>query len=134
MALVALHGRAGSESPPPPAPSESPLSPLFRSVLVQDHLNAPGGSTGFQVVWGHAASRDLVSWARLPVALWNDRPFDRVNIYTGSATIGVPGLGNVIVYTVRWCVVPRVGGGGDQHPHVWNDPRTEPGPATSRHG
>jgi sucrose-6-phosphate hydrolase SacC (GH32 family) len=81
-------------------------------------------------VWGHAASRDLVSWARLPVALWNDRPFDRVNVYTGSATIGVPGLGNVIVYTVRWCVVPRVAGGAT-NTHMCGVTR-EPNPVRSR--
>ena len=36
---------------------------------------------------GHAVSRDLVKWAHLPVALWNDQPYDSVAIYTGSATV-----------------------------------------------
>jgi sucrose-6-phosphate hydrolase SacC (GH32 family) len=36
---------------------------------------------------GHAVSRDLRKWAHLPVALWNDQPFDSVAIYTGSATV-----------------------------------------------
>ena len=38
-------------------------------------------------MWGHAASRDLAHWARLPVALWNDRPYDARAVYTGSATV-----------------------------------------------
>ena len=39
-----------------------------------------------------AVSADLVTWAHLPVAVWNDQPYDNVAIYTGSATIvnGVP--------------------------------------------
>ena len=34
----------------------------------------------------------MVHWAHLPVAVWNDQPYDSVAIYTGSATIvdGVP--------------------------------------------
>ena len=35
----------------------------------EDHLAIPGG----QYVRGHAVSRDLVHWARMPVSLWNDR-------------------------------------------------------------
>jgi hypothetical protein len=36
---------------------------------------------------GHAVSRDMVKWAHLPTALWNDQPYDSVAIYTGSATV-----------------------------------------------
>lgn len=32
-------------------------------------------------------SHNLVHWSHLPVALWNDQPFDSVAVYTGSATI-----------------------------------------------
>ena len=41
---------------------------------------------------GHAVSSDLVHWAHLPVAVWNDQDYDSVAIYTGSATLvdGVP--------------------------------------------
>ena len=55
---------------------------------------------------GHVASRDLVHWTRLPVALANDSWWDRVAIWTGSATIvsGVPWL----VYPGH--CVPGVGG------------------------
>ena len=30
---------------------------------------------------------DLVKWAQLPVALWNDHAYDSNAIYTGSATV-----------------------------------------------
>eukprot|EP01013_Petalomonas_cantuscygni_P000695 TRINITY_DN10701_c0_g1_i1.p1 TRINITY_DN10701_c0_g1~~TRINITY_DN10701_c0_g1_i1.p1 ORF type:complete len:551 (-),score=59.77 TRINITY_DN10701_c0_g1_i1:481-2133(-) len=43
-------------------------------------------------VWGHAASSDFLHWTYLPVALWNDQPYDAVAVYSGSVTIvnGVP--------------------------------------------
>ena len=42
--------------------------------------------------WGHVVSRDLIHWAHLPVAIWNDQPYDNEAIFTGSANIinGVP--------------------------------------------
>jgi sucrose-6-phosphate hydrolase SacC (GH32 family) len=45
-------------------------------------------------IWGHCASRDLISWAHLPVPMWNDRWYDDVALFSGSATIvdGVPTL------------------------------------------
>lgn len=50
----------------------------------QDHISiAPGRGPD----WGHAISSDLVTWAHLPVAIWNDQPYDSVAIYTGSATL-----------------------------------------------
>ena len=49
----------------------------------EDHLAKPGG----QYVRGHAVSRDLTHWARMPVSLWNDRPYDDYAIFTGSATV-----------------------------------------------
>ena len=63
-------------------------------LFFQDHLAEPPGGGP---VYGHACSRDLVHWARLPVAIWNDAPYDRQAIYSGSATI-VDGLGIVQVY------------------------------------
>ena len=58
----------------------------------QEHLAEPQGGDGQGPDIGHAASTDLVHWARLPVAVWNDRDYDSVAIYTGSATTvnGVP--------------------------------------------
>ena len=40
-------------------------------------------------------SRDLVKWARMPVAIWNDKPYDRNSIYSGSATV-VDGIPHII--------------------------------------
>jgi beta-fructofuranosidase len=54
-------------------------------LFYQNHVAEPMGPNG--VTWAHVVSRDLVHWARLPVALWNDKPYDRVAIYTGSATM-----------------------------------------------
>ena len=47
----------------------------------------PRGSLVQGPLQGHAVSRDLVHWSHLPVALWNDQPFDSVAVYTGSATV-----------------------------------------------
>jgi sucrose-6-phosphate hydrolase SacC (GH32 family) len=53
----------------------------------QDHLAEVQGGNGMGPVIGHAVSADMVFWAHLPVAVWNDQPYDNVAIYTGSATI-----------------------------------------------
>lgn len=47
---------------------------------------------GYGPDYGHAASRDLIHWTHLPVAIWNDKSYDNEAIYTGSANIvnGVP--------------------------------------------
>ncbi len=58
----------------------------------QDHLAEPQDGQGQGPVIGHTVSKDMVHWAHLPVAVWNDMDYDSVAIYTGSATIvnGVP--------------------------------------------
>jgi sucrose-6-phosphate hydrolase SacC (GH32 family) len=53
----------------------------------QAHLEEPQGGVGQGPTIGHAVSADAVRWAHLPVALWNDQPYDNVAVYTGSATI-----------------------------------------------
>ena len=46
------------------------------------------GPTATGVVWGHAASRNLSHWTRLPVAVWNGpAAYDSHAIFTGSVTI-----------------------------------------------
>ena len=59
-------------------------------------------------VIGHAASRDMVRWTRLPVAITNTTWYDSVSIWTGSATVvnGTPYL------TYPGHCVPNVGGCG----------------------
>ena len=54
--------------------------------MYQDHLIIPRpGAFGPDI--GHVISRDLVHWARLPVSIWNDKPYDENAIWTGSTTI-----------------------------------------------
>ena len=52
--------------------------------MYQDHVCTPpcNGPT-----IGHVVSRDFVHWASLPTSLWNDKPYDRDAIYTGSASV-----------------------------------------------
>ena len=52
----------------------------------------PAVPTGGGPIWGHAASRDMVRWTHLPIPMWNDRWYDDVALFSGSATIvdGVP--------------------------------------------
>jgi len=53
-------------------------------LMYQDHVcEAPGGGPDI----GHVVSRDFVHWAHLPVSVWNDKPYDEVAIFTGSATV-----------------------------------------------
>ena len=54
-------------------------------LMYQDHLIIPSpGAFGPDI--GHVISRDLVHWARLPVSIWNDEPYDENGIWTGSTT------------------------------------------------
>ena len=56
----------------------------------QDHLAEPspvGLKAGAGPDWGHWVSRDFLHWARLPVAIWNDKWYDNAAIFTGSTTI-----------------------------------------------
>ena len=55
-------------------------------------------------VWGHAVSKDGQRWARMPVALWPDQPYDNTNIFSGSATI-VNGKVK-LVYPGLWAAGP----------------------------
>lgn len=75
----------------PNFPLYDPLHQLYHHFW-QSHLAEPQQGAGQGPVIGHAVSSDLVHWAHLPVAVWNDQAYDNVAIYTGSATIvdGVP--------------------------------------------
>ena len=70
---------------------------LFYQLHVWEDVNRSDcASGGPGPVWGHAYSRDMVTWVPLPPALWNDQWYDRCAVYTGSATILAGGL--VIMY------------------------------------
>ena len=70
---------------------------FWQAHLAQpDPVKKPGAGPAVGPVYGHAVSHDLATWARLPVALWNDEYYDSKALYTGSTTMvdGSP----VIVY------------------------------------
>ena len=57
-------------------------------LFYQKHCATPvPGETIKGIVYGHVVSRNLVQWAHMPVAIWNDQDYDRYAIYSGSATI-----------------------------------------------
>ena len=61
---------------------------LFYQLHVWEDVNKSDCTSGGPgPVWGHAYSRDMVTWEPLPPALWNDQWYDRCAVYTGSATI-----------------------------------------------
>ena len=70
------------------APFFDPLHSLYH-LFYEDHLAEP---TGRGPVYGHVVSADLAHWARQPVAIWNDQPYDSSAIFTGSASLvnGIP--------------------------------------------
>lgn len=58
----------------------------------------PDSAVWGNITWGHSASRDLINWIHLPVALRPDRWYDENGAWTGSATI-LPTGDLVILYT-----------------------------------
>jgi sucrose-6-phosphate hydrolase SacC (GH32 family) len=67
----------------PNGPVYDPKHKIYH-LFYQDHMSERGGGG---VVWGHVASKDLVHWCHLPVAIWNDQPYDNDAIYSGSANV-----------------------------------------------
>jgi len=91
----------------PNGPFYDPVHKVYHNFY-QDHLaeaNPVGMKAGAGPDWGHWVSRDFLHWARLPVAIWNDKWFDNAAIFTGSTTIvdGKP----VIVYPGRCTGGPK---------------------------
>ena len=79
----------------PNAPFFDPMHGIYH-LFYQKHCAAPVPGEAIKgIVYGHVVSRDLVMWAHLPVAIWNDQPYDSYAIYSGSATI-VNGTPHVI--------------------------------------
>eukprot|EP00948_MAST-09A_sp_MAST-9A-sp1_P001800 g1800.t1 len=67
----------------PNGPVFDPVHSMYH-LFYQDHLAM---DPGHGPIYGHAVSRDLIHWAHLPVAIWNDQPYDNEAIFTGSATV-----------------------------------------------
>ncbi|KAF7090155.1 hypothetical protein CFC21_092959 [Triticum aestivum] len=60
--------------------------------------NPDGAIWGNKIAWGHAASRDLLRWRHLPVAMSPDEWYDINGVWSGSATI-LPDGRIVMLYT-----------------------------------
>ncbi|CAK9159102.1 unnamed protein product [Ilex paraguariensis] len=58
----------------------------------------PKSAVWGNITWGHAVSRDLISWSHVPLAMVPDRWFDSNGVWTGSATI-LPNGQIFILYT-----------------------------------
>mmetsp|Transcript_4924 Transcript_4924/g.16476 ORF Transcript_4924/g.16476 Transcript_4924/m.16476 type:complete len:548 (+) Transcript_4924:27-1670(+) len=93
--LMDQHGCAEND---PNGPVFDPVHGVFHHFY-QIHLAAP---PGHGPDYGHFVSKDFVSWAAMPVAIWNGldasawppraTPYDNQAIYTGSAAV-VEGAG-----------------------------------------
>ncbi|KAK8948069.1 Acid beta-fructofuranosidase [Platanthera guangdongensis] len=57
-----------------------------------------GGAIWGNITWGHAASRDLIHWRHLPLAMLPDQWYDSNGVWTGSATV-LPNGNLIILYT-----------------------------------
>ncbi|CAM0948137.1 unnamed protein product [Alopecurus aequalis] len=60
--------------------------------------NPDGAIWGNKIAWGHAASRDLLRWRHLPVAMSPDQWYDLNGVWSGSATV-LPDGRIVMLYT-----------------------------------
>ncbi|EPS69453.1 cell-wall invertase, partial [Genlisea aurea] len=58
----------------------------------------PKGAVWGNIVWAHSVSKDLISWKKLPPAIYPSENFDRYGCWSGSATV-LPGNRPVILYT-----------------------------------
>lgn len=78
----------------PNAPAYDPQHKMYH-LMYQKHV----GRNGSGITFGHVASRDMVRWVRLPVAVWNGpEQYDARAIYSGSALGDVEGHGLTLVY------------------------------------
>lgn len=53
------------------------------------YQHAPGHEQPWHesMAWGHARTKDFISWEELPVALWPDQPYDCGGCWSGTAIV-----------------------------------------------
>jgi len=65
-----------------------PNGPMYHNgyyhLFYQDN---PYGTVWGNMSWAHVVSKDLVHWSRLPIAMYNDQPYDIGGVFSGSAAI-----------------------------------------------
>ena len=84
---------------PPAQWMNDPNGPLFHKGYY--HLfyqHNPFGDQWGHMHWGHARSRDLVTWKHLPIALWPSKELGEDHVFSGSAIINPQGR-PMIFYT-----------------------------------
>ena len=99
-----------------PGLSEQNTHPSFHLTAGVGWINGPNGFSLYQgeyhlfyqyypydtkwgpMHWGHAKSRDLIHWERLPCALAPDMPYDKDGCFSGGA-IELPDGRHLLMYT-----------------------------------
>src|SRR5262249_47471432 len=73
----------------------------------------PYGDDWGHMHWGHVRSRDLVTWERLPIALWPSLDLGEEHVFSGCAAVNTQG-GLMLFYThlgsrlpEQWAAVPE---------------------------
>ena len=94
-------GPWGADTPPPRLPPSryrpqfhftaprgwmnDPIRPLKVGATYHLHYQYnPCGANWGNMTWGHATSKDLLTWEDHPVALWPTSSYDRGGVFTGS--------------------------------------------------
>ncbi|KAK4743876.1 hypothetical protein SAY87_010188 [Trapa incisa] len=77
-----------------------PNGPMFYNGYyhIFYQYNPDGPIWGDKIVWGHAASKDMVEWNHLPVAMVADHWYDENGVWSGSATV-LPDGQVILLYT-----------------------------------
>lgn len=70
----------------------------FQGYYHMFYQHNPYADTWGQMHWGHARSRDLVHWQRLPIALWPSEERGEEHVFSGCSVIG-PKNQPLIIYT-----------------------------------
>jgi sucrose-6-phosphate hydrolase SacC (GH32 family) len=94
---------------PPANWNNDPNGPIFyQGYYHLFYQHNPYGDRWNHMHWGHARSRDLVTWEHLPIALWPSRALGEQHCFSGCAWLDHKGR-PMIFYTSI----------GPREPHLW---------------